>query len=86
MAERTDARTRAYDVETRLPDGRQALLFDIGSVGNLAGDQWVQLCKQLLLFRREGSQSRGAVIAHSQYEASAKAVSGARTLVRCPSL
>ena len=34
--------TPAYHVETQLPDGRQALLLDIGSVGNLAGDQWVQ--------------------------------------------
>ena len=34
--------TPAYHVETQLPGGRQALLLDIGSVGNLAGDQWVR--------------------------------------------
>eukprot|EP00969_Alexandrium_andersonii_P252101 11142314-Alexandrium_andersonii.AAC.1 len=28
----------AYHVETRLPNGKPALLPDIGSVGNLAGD------------------------------------------------
>eukprot|EP00969_Alexandrium_andersonii_P159638 7053706-Alexandrium_andersonii.AAC.1 len=30
----------AYHVETRLPNGKPALLLDIGSVGNLAGDEW----------------------------------------------
>ena len=33
---------RQYHVETKLPNGEPALLLDIGSVGNLAGDQWVQ--------------------------------------------
>ena len=32
----------AFPVETALADGRPALLLDIGSVGNLAGDQWAQ--------------------------------------------
>ena len=32
----------AYHTETRLKDGRSSLLLDIGSVGNLAGDEWVQ--------------------------------------------
>ena len=31
-----------YHVETRLPNGKPALLLDIGSVGNLAGDEWVR--------------------------------------------
>ena len=31
-----------YPVETRLASGRPALLLDIGSVGNLAGDEWVK--------------------------------------------
>eukprot|EP00969_Alexandrium_andersonii_P079808 3518419-Alexandrium_andersonii.AAC.1 len=30
----------AYHVETGLPNGKPALLLDIGSVGNLAGDEW----------------------------------------------
>eukprot|EP00969_Alexandrium_andersonii_P259983 11495572-Alexandrium_andersonii.AAC.1 len=30
----------AFHVETRLPSGKPALLLDIGSVGNLAGDEW----------------------------------------------
>ena len=33
---------RSYHLETRLPDGKPALLLDIGSVGNLAGDAWVK--------------------------------------------
>ena len=41
-AKRTEPRTETYHVETSLPDGRQALLLDIGSVGNLAGYQWVK--------------------------------------------
>ncbi|MFM7979105.1 MAG: hypothetical protein ACKPKO_07290, partial [Candidatus Fonsibacter sp.] len=31
---------RIYHVETRLPNGKPALLLDIGLVGNLAGDEW----------------------------------------------
>ena len=31
-----------FHVETRLPNGKPALLLDIGSVGNLAGDAWVK--------------------------------------------
>jgi len=31
-----------YHVETRLPNGKPALLLDIGSVGNLACDAWVR--------------------------------------------
>ena len=34
--------TAHYPVDTTLADGRQCLLLDIGSVGNLAGDQWVK--------------------------------------------
>ena len=34
---------RIYHAETRLPNGKPALLLDIGSVGNLAGDEWVRL-------------------------------------------
>jgi len=32
----------SYHAETRLKDGRSSLLLDIGSVGNLAGDEWVK--------------------------------------------
>ena len=35
-------RAAQYHVETKLPTGGPSLLLDIGSVGNLAGDQWVQ--------------------------------------------
>ncbi len=35
---------RMYHVETRLPNGKPAVLLDIGSVGNLVGDEWV--CQQ----------------------------------------
>ena len=31
-----------YHVETRLPNGKPALLLDIASLGNLAGDEWVR--------------------------------------------
>ena len=31
-----------YHAETRLSDGRPCMLLDIGSVGNLSGDMWVQ--------------------------------------------
>ena len=43
-AEHLDAisMARSFPVETCLGDGRPALLLDIGSVGNLAGDKWVQ--------------------------------------------
>ena len=34
---------RVYHVETILPNGKPALLVDIGSVGNLVGDEWVRL-------------------------------------------
>eukprot|EP00969_Alexandrium_andersonii_P119854 5298861-Alexandrium_andersonii.AAC.1 len=37
-----DSSTRAsstFHVETRLPSGNPALLLDIGSVGNLAGEE-----------------------------------------------
>jgi hypothetical protein len=33
---------KAYHSETRLKDGRLSMLVDIGSVGNLSGDQWVK--------------------------------------------
>ena len=35
---------RAFHVQTRLPDGRPAIIVDPGSVGNLGGDQW---CKEV---------------------------------------
>ena len=41
-----------YHVETRLPNGKPALLLDIGSVGNLAGDEWVR--QQAALALRAG--------------------------------
>ena len=31
-----------FHVETRLPNGKPALLLDMVSVGNLAGDDWVR--------------------------------------------
>ena len=31
-----------YHIQTQLPDGRQAILLDIGSVGNLGGDKWAK--------------------------------------------
>ena len=31
-----------YHVDTRLADGRHAMVIDIGSVGNLCGDQWAK--------------------------------------------
>ena len=36
------APTRSYLATTELPDGRPALLLDLGSVGNLASTAWVQ--------------------------------------------
>ena len=41
-----------YHVETSLPNGKPALLLDIGSVGNLAGDEWVR--QQAAAARRVG--------------------------------
>ena len=41
-----------YPVETRLASGKPALLLDIGSVGNLAGDEWVK--QQALLATKAG--------------------------------
>ena len=43
---------RVYPVETRLSSGKPALLLDIGSVGNLAGDEWVK--QQAVLATRAG--------------------------------
>ena len=34
--------SRAYHIQTRLPDGRPALIVDPGSVGNLCGDKWAK--------------------------------------------
>ena len=31
-----------YHIQTRLPDGRQSIIIDPGSVGNLCGDQWAK--------------------------------------------
>eukprot|EP00969_Alexandrium_andersonii_P361284 15457215-Alexandrium_andersonii.AAC.1 len=36
------SREHAYHVETHLPNGKPALLLDVGSVGNLAGDEWAR--------------------------------------------
>ena len=36
--------SRVYHVQTRLPDGRIAIIVDPGSVGNLGGDKW---CKDV---------------------------------------
>ena len=37
-----DRDTSAYHVQTRLADGRPALVVDPGSVGNLSGDAWAK--------------------------------------------
>ena len=42
QGESTPTAPMIYHVETRLPNGKPALLLDIGSVGNLAGDEWVR--------------------------------------------
>ena len=34
---------RIYHVENRVPNGKPAFILDIGSVWNLAGDEWVRL-------------------------------------------
>ncbi len=34
--------TRSYHIQTRLADGRPALVIDPGSVGNLSGDAWAK--------------------------------------------
>ena len=39
----------AYHVDTRLRDGRPAILIDPGSVGNLGGDQWARDCAKAAL-------------------------------------
>ena len=39
----------AYAAETEMADGRQALLIDPGSWGNLAGDQWVKRAAALAI-------------------------------------
>jgi len=36
------AGTHAFHIQTRLPDGRPALIVDPGSVGNLCGDKWAK--------------------------------------------
>ena len=42
LTDRETATPTVYPVETRLSNGKPALLLDIGSVGNLAGDEWVK--------------------------------------------
>ena len=46
-SEGTDAHSEAFNVDTCFADGRQALLIDIGSVGNLARQKWVEQTVQL---------------------------------------
>ena len=49
----------SFHVETRLPSGKPALLLDIGSVGNLAGDEWVkQQAEAALKHGQRPSQKR----------------------------
>ncbi len=51
--------SQAYHTATRLTDGRSSLLLDIGSVGNLAGDLWVQKqAQEALKSGRVPSQQR----------------------------
>ena len=39
---RTTNRHNLYHIQTRLADGRPALIIDPGSVGNLCGDKWAR--------------------------------------------
>ncbi len=48
------AGTAVYNVNTRLPDGRPALIVDPGSVGNLCGDKWAK--EVALHAKRHGRQ------------------------------
>ena len=41
-----DAPSSIYHINTRLRDGRQSIILDPGSVGNLAGDKW---CKEVAI-------------------------------------
>ena len=49
----------SFHTETRLADGRIGLLVDPGSVGNLAGDEWMQgLAKEAFSSGRKPSETR----------------------------
>ena len=51
--------THAFHTETRLSDGRPAVIIDPGSVGNLGGDQWARSVGVLALASgRKVAQSR----------------------------
>ena len=50
---------QSFHTETRLADGRIGLLVDPGSVGNLAGDEWMQgLAKEAFDSGRKPSETR----------------------------
>ena len=70
----------SFHTETRLRDGRPAILIDPGSVGNLGGDRWAQIVAKLALEHQRNPNKLFAIV-HCMFPVLATVIGSAHTIV-----